>query len=176
MVIKISGTVTDATATLYYRIKASYNDRYSYSDIISYNPFDYLGELGSITINGERFDKDKVYIFNEGDTLTIKVKRSNSDSNLRISYTPDGKNYIKLGNYDSKHKIEVDSSYTTYTININYRECLLRLRLSSIYGSKESDDYYLDFYLLVDFLYSEDVLKYFSLINNSSINELNLFN
>ena len=173
---KIKGTIEETNPIVYYRIKAWNNDLYSYSNVESFQTKDYLGDFNSTFINGERYNKDNLYIFNEGDILEIKIKKIDNDASYGMYYSSDGKNFIKLSIYDNRYQIIEDGSYLTYKININYRECLLLLKLSSLYKSMETEMDTMKIYCLIDYLYSEDILKYFHLLNDNTINEMNLFN
>ena len=173
----IKGIISNVTTTnIYYRIKAIFNDSFAYSNVLSFTVKDYLSDAGTVYVNDEKYNNDKLYFFTEGDKLMIKIKKPNSDNKYSIYYSIDGKNYLKLSTYDPRYSYQEDSSFCTFTININYRASLLMLKIRASNGAKEFESDVMKFYCFVNDLFGEDFLQYLNVIKNNAINDLDLFN
>ena len=164
------------TGLVYFRLKTIYNGLNGYSKTISANVNNYLGDFKEVTINNEAY-KD-FYVLNEGDTLTIKYKKFNGNGNVTNSVTVSGdmKNYISLMAYNRSSRVTEDSDFVTITIPLNSTQSLLFIKILVLSGGSQTIYQDIKVYCKVDFLYSNEVLKFFANNVNSYVDELDLFN
>ena len=164
------------SGTVYYRVTVTKDDLVGYSDTISYNMTNYLGDFKELTINGN--EKEDYIILSEGDTLVIKYKKFNDGTSVSnsVSISSDMNTFTSLSSYNRSSKVTEDDNYVTITIPLNGNLALLYVRILSLSSNGQSlcDD--IKVYCLVEYLYSDEVLKYLANNTSSYIRELGLFN
>ena len=156
----------------YYRVKASYNNSYGYSDIISFNLIEHLNTNTSVYVNNEEL-KD-YYILDEGEKIDIKIS-SIPQASYSIQYSKDGSSWMNITTLDNRVVREEKDGNYHIVINIGYQYFKVSLRVYALIGGKEAVLVDIDIYTKLSFLYSDEVLEYMFDENHEIIDNMNLY-
>ena len=169
----ITSKLLNYQSNTYYRIRAKYNGYFGYSDVVSYNTKEYLGDIGEVLINNEEV-KDK-YLFNEDDEVVIVLSKIDGAS-YSILYSVDGVNWLNLNNYDRHLTKEITDTSYKITFKVSYQYFKVYLKVLVVKGMKETSFDKIEINARLSFLYSEDIMQYYHSEIKEQVSELKLFN
>ena len=171
---KLYDTLQNVSKNVYYRVKAVSSDGIGYSDIVSINQYNYLGEIEGITIEG--LSDGNILHVEEGDEIIISWDDVDSDIiyTLQISY--DGKNWFGSGAYDRASFSElVDGNYYGY-IPVNYSSYHFYVRVLAVGdGARSASDAY-SIYVHIDQGYADEIIGYLFNTYSAFLGNMDVYN
>lgn len=164
---------TPLTGKNYYRIKAIYNDNYTYSNSIVITAYEYLGDF-ELYVNDENL-KDN-YIISTYDTIKIKYKIHSNDTSYVVYVGDTTTSYISLKSYSSYYSKVEANGYAEYTITISdlFYRAIIKISANNNGKESESDLIYVD--VKKDFISYDEFSNYLYRYIINSYSSLNILN
>ena len=158
---------------VYYRIKAENNGGIGYSNVVSIFQYNYLGAIEGLKVNDNR--KLREVDVEEGDTLTLSWKDSNSDAIYTVLVSFDQENWMGIGGYNKAAVTNISSGEYKATIPINYTHFLFYLKIEATLAGAKSESDVITVNVTLDEVYSDDAAKFLYDYYSMFVNKMDIF-
>ena len=164
--------LSNNSGQMYYRIKMVKDDEFSYSNVLSKTVYDYLGEIKTIRLDGERLKA--VTEVDDGDVMLLSWEKI-AGATYRVLVSGDGETWVNLLTYSSVSSIDDKNSTCQTKIGFNYKYIHLLLKIEGTSGTQTSYSDVYEFYVQMEEAFADDTIVYLSREYKLFINEMDLY-
>ena len=161
----------------YYRIKAEYQGKIAYSDVLTINVKGDFGGVDDFKINGK--EPEKFYVGKEGEYLISEFTQKTS-SQTSITYTSrlsrDQENWILANRFSSRNKTETNGDNCKQYIYLSETDLKMYYYLEVNMGEKTSKTEVYEIYVIPEIIFPDDFSEYMANEQKSIVDKLNMFN
>lgn len=161
----------------YYRVKAEYQGKIAYSDVLTINIKGDFGSIDDFKINNK--EPEMFYVGKEGEYIIAEFTQKTSSA-VSITYTSrlsrDLDNWILANKFSTKNKTETNGDKCEQYIYLSETDLKMYYYLEVNMGDKTSKTDIFEIYVIPEIIFPDDFSEYMSKEQESIIDKLNMFN
>lgn len=161
----------------YYRIKAEYQGKIAYSDVLTINIKGDFGSIDDFKINNK--EPEMFYVGKEGEYIIAEFTQKTSSA-VSITYTSrlsrDLDNWILANKFSTKNKTETKGDKCEQYIYLSETDLKMYYYLEVNMGDKTSKTDIFEIYVIPEIIFPDDFADYMAKEQESIIDKLNMFN
>ena len=162
---------------IYFRVKASKDDKVSYSNIIKEYGKKYIGDYKNLQVNDE--DIKDYYILDENDELIIKWRKGSvngSSASYLVMYSYDLELWQNVRLYNSKSSYTESGSLCTQLIPITYKSSIVYFKVTGNVNGYENESQIIRVHVRITDLFFEEFITFVDYENKSFVELLDIYN
>ena len=156
----------------FYRVMAEKQGKYSYSDLVEFITYDYLGEY-DVKVNGSQL-KDE-YTFASYEKIDITWKKHNEDAVYTVYASNNLTNWVSIKNYASKVVVTDENNQINNNVQLSDNYYIVYIKISGLYDGKRSESEIIKIKIHKDFISYDEFSEYIITTIENSRNDTNLF-
>lgn len=157
----------------YYRVKASKNDKTSFSDSVYLTSYEYLGDY-DITLNGEKLND--AYVFDSFEEFAITWKKHNADAVYSVYGSSNLNSWIAIRTFTNKSTLTEENNVITNKITLSDNFYFLYIKITGLYDGKRNESQIIKILIRKDFISYDELVDSLNSMNELFIKETNLLN